>query len=269
MVNIFVFMMKWCHDIMFDKELYFKYLNTLSFGKNIYIYDEVISTNDILLNNEFPKNSVVVTSLQTKGRGRSGRVWIDEGKSLIFSILLPELTTNMLMPLNIIAGYSVCDGISIYAPAKLKWPNDCVINNKKTSGMLLEASFTGNDTSKIVFGAGINVYNEVFPDDILYKATSVCLNTDSKVYKEIILAKILSSMEKMINDYVDNKLHIENLWHTYSAHLNKEISIHINGSKTNVIERGILPTGELIVEDINTKEIKNINLGEIGYDFNS
>ena len=54
---------------MFDKELYFKYLNTLSFGKNIYIYDEVTSTNDILLNNEFPKNSVVVTSLQTKGTG--------------------------------------------------------------------------------------------------------------------------------------------------------------------------------------------------------
>ena len=41
------------------------------------------------------------------------------------------------------------------------------------------------------------------------------------------------------------------------------------GVKKEMIEKGILPTGELIVQDINTNQISNINIGEIGYDFNS
>ncbi len=253
---------------MFDKELYFKHLNTISFGKNIYIYDEVTSTNDILLEKDFPYGTVVVTNLQTKGRGRSGRVWVDSGKSLIFSILLTGISHNILMPFNIIAGYSVCDGISLYAPAKLKWPNDCTINGKKVSGMLMEASFQGNNTSKIVFGAGINVFNTTFPEEIAYKATSVCMHTKDEVFKEVMLAKILSSMEKMVNSYIDGSMQIESLWQTYSAHYNKNISIHINGKVTEVVEKGIMPNGELIVEDIKTHNIKNISVGEIGYDFN-
>ena len=243
---------------MFDKSLFYSSLNTLIFGKNIYIYDEVTSTNDILLNGGFSYGSVVITSLQTKGRGRNGRSWIDTGSSLLFSILLTGLSTEMLMPFNIIAGYAVCSGISLYAETKLKWPNDCVINDKKVSGMLLEASFTGNNAAKIVFGAGINVFNKDFPEDIAYRATSVYLNTNKEI----------KTMEKMLDQYKKGLLKIEDLWQKYSANYNKKISIHINGIKKEMIEKGILPTGELIVQDINTNQISNINVGEIGYDFN-
>lgn len=254
---------------MFDKSLFYNSLNTLNFGKKIYIYDEVISTNDILLNNNFSYGSVVVAALQTKGRGRSGRRWIDTGSSLIFSILLTGISPEILMPFNIIAGYSVCSGISLYTTAKLKWPNDCVINDKKVSGMLLEASFTGNNAAKVVFGAGINVYNKEFPEDIANRATSIYLNTDKDIKKELILAETLNTMEYMLNNYNKGILKIEDLWQTYSANYNKKISVHINGIKKEMIEKGILPTGELIVQDINTNQISNINIGEIGYDFNS
>lgn len=254
---------------MFDKSFFYNSLNTLSFGKNIYIYKEVTSTNDVLLNGDFPYGSVVVTSLQTKGRGRSGRVWIDTGSSLIFSILLTGLTPDMLMPFNIIAGYSVCNGISLYSETKLKWPNDCVINHKKVSGMLLEASFTGNNAAKIVFGAGINIFNKEFPEDIAHRATSVYLNTDKEIKKELILAEILNSMEQMLNQFKEGSLKIDELWSKYSANYNQKISVHINGEKKEMIEKGILPTGELIVQDIYTNQISNINIGEIGYDFNS
>ena len=83
--------------------------------------------------------------------GNIRNIGIITASSLLFSILLTGLSTEMLMPFNIIAGYAVCSGISLYAETKLKWPNDCVINDKKVSGMLLEASFTGNKAAKIVF----------------------------------------------------------------------------------------------------------------------
>ena len=226
---------------MFDKALFYNSLKTLSFGKNIYIYDTVTSTNNVLLNGDFSYGSVITASSQTKGKGRNGRIWIDTGSSLLFSILLTGLSTEMLMPFNIIAGYAVCSGISLYAETKLKWPNDCVI-----SGMLLEASFTGNKAAKIVFGAGINVFNKEFPEDIAYRATSVCLNTDKEIKKELILAETLNTMEQMLNQYKEGILKIEDLWQEYSANYNKKIYVHIN-----------------------TNQISNINIGEIGYDFNS
>lgn len=253
---------------MFNEDIYYNSLNTTYLGKNIYIYNEVTSTNDILLNENFPHGSVVIASKQTKGRGRSGRCWIDNDSSLIFSILLNDLSKEMLLPFNIIAGFAVCDGISQYVPVKLKWPNDCTINNKKVCGMLLEVSFQGNSLSKIVFGAGINIFNENFPENIAYKATSIFLNTKEVIQKEIILSKTLNSMEQMLNNYKKGLLKIENIWQNYSANYRKKISIHINGEKKEMIEKGVLETGELIVQDIVTGNISHINVGEIGYDFN-
>ncbi len=175
----------------------------------------------------------------------------------------------MLLPFNIIAGYAVCESISDYAEAKLKWPNDCIIKGKKVCGMLLEASFSGNSASNIVFGAGINISNTYFPDDIAYKAACISDFTNYEVKNEVLLANILLNIENMIKNYTDNKLKIEDIWKDYSACYNNKISIHINGEKKEMIEKGILSTGQLIVENIESGSIEYINAGEIGYDFNS
>lgn len=254
---------------MFNKDEYFSYLDTVKLGRNIFIYDEVNSTNDIILNGEFEYGDVVLSLMQTQGKGRSGRTWYDNGHSLIFSIALNGLDNKILMPLNIIAGYAICNAMSFYVPVKLKWPNDCVIDGKKVCGMLLESTCIGNDYKKIVFGAGINIFNTNMPNDIAYKSTNIAQYTNIEVSKELLLSKILIEMENMMNSYSNGSLSIEALWYKYSAHYNQEISIHINGVKTQMIEKGILPNGELIVEDINTGTKKNINIGEIGYDFNS
>ncbi len=253
----------------FDKALYFNALTTKSFGREIFIYDKVTSTNDILLKEDFPYGTLITATRQTKGKGRNGRHWIDDGSSLIFSIALTGLSTNVFMPFNIIAGFSVCDGISLYAKAKLKWPNDCIINSKKVCGMLLEATFEGNIPKKIVFGAGINVYNKNFPDDLKNRATSIILNNrDDNIKKELILAKILNTMEEFLDKYKNNQLNIEELWPKYSGYYNKKICTHINQEKKRMIEKGILSTGELIVQDIVSNKITHITVGEIGYDFN-
>ncbi len=254
---------------MFEKNIFLNNIKTFKLGKNIYIYNEVMSTNDILLEGDFLYGDVVVANKQLKGRGRSGRIWIDDENSLIFSICLNGIANNILMPFNIIAGYAVCSGISCYTPAKLKWPNDCTINGKKVSGMLLEASFTGNNLSKIVFGAGINVNQQEFPEEISYRASSIAKHTNTCISKEILLTNILYEMEVMLEKYGNGTLKIEELWHKYSAYYNRRITIHINDEKKEMIEKGILNTGELIVEDIENGNIKYINAGEIGYDFNS
>lgn len=254
---------------LINKKLFFEYLRTEFLGRNIEELDRVGSTIDYIAENNPPVGSLILAHLQENGRGRSGRVWIANEDSLTFSILLPIVEPHMLMPLNIIMGYAICDGISLYANAKLKWPNDCVIDNKKVCGMLLEVPFVGGKVSKVILGVGINLFNKSFyspyDPDLAEKATSIFLNTDKEIKKELLLAEIMNRMEELFTTYISGKLDIVNTWENYSANIGKEIKFHRAGSVLNCFEKGINEIGEIVVEHDNI--IENINIGDVGYDF--
>ena len=59
--------------------------------------------------------------------------------------------------------------------AKIKWPNDIYINNKKVSGILTEMKCDMDRIHYLIVGIGINVNLEKndFPQDILDIATSL------------------------------------------------------------------------------------------------
>src|SRR6201999_2691834 len=86
-----------------------------------------------------------------EGRGRLGRVWIDEaGAGIAMSIVLcppgpgarwPELTLG--------AAEGVRGGIG--PAATIKHPNDVLVDGRKVAGILAEA------TERVVLGIGVNV----------------------------------------------------------------------------------------------------------------
>ena len=57
--------------------------------------------------------------------------------------------------------------------AEIKWPNDVVINKKKTTGILTEMGMSEGKISYVVVGIGINLNMESFPEELAYKATSL------------------------------------------------------------------------------------------------
>lgn len=251
---------------MFNKDLYFSNLQTKVLGKNILIFDEVSSTNSYLIDNYGNIGDVVVAKNQSKGKGRSGRSWLTFRDSLAFSVLLPIYDAKYLLPLNILAGFSVVDTLKNYAEVKIKWPNDIVVNGLKVCGMLIDTSFNGSNLEKTVLGIGINIINNDFPVDIKNKATSIQNWSSKEVKKEIILSSILNHLENYINLFINNKLDFVTLWSNYSANINNDINIHINNIVTKYKEIGINNDGCLIV--LNSSGVKEIILsGEIGYDF--
>jgi BirA family biotin operon repressor/biotin-[acetyl-CoA-carboxylase] ligase len=140
-------------------------LRTSFIGRRIYLYQTVESTQTIALSlaeREMDNlhGTVIVSEHQTKGRGRMGRRWISPTGGIWLSIILqPKLKSSQITVLPLLSALSVCDVIKKMTKlnAKLKWPNDVVIDGRKVSGILLDVSTEADKISFVVIGIGVNV----------------------------------------------------------------------------------------------------------------
>ena len=121
-----------------------KTLSKLNIGDLRY-FDSIGSTNDEALAwaaAGAPDLSIVIADEQTQGRGRLDRKWFTpKGSGLAFSLILrpstalrPHLSRTVGLAALSIA--ESCSGLGL-AP-RIKWPNDILLNGKKTAGILIE-----------------------------------------------------------------------------------------------------------------------------------
>ena len=175
--------------------------NTLFLGKEIIYMPSCHSTNDIAMQlikeADTREGTVVITDDQTHGRGQRGNQWISEpGSNLIMSLILKPkfLRPQDQFALNILASVSVQEAINHFMPeahVKVKWPNDVLINGKKSSGILIENSIQGNSIGHSVIGIGVNINQKVLSFE---KATSLLL----QLGKEIIIHDFLEVLMMLI-----------------------------------------------------------------------
>ncbi len=95
---------------------------------------------------------------QTRGRGRQGRAWHSPPGNLYLSVALPAPSglTHGLLPLA--AGVAVAQALAGWGvPARLKWPNDVLVGDRKLAGLLIEASSSGGALEQVILGIGVNL----------------------------------------------------------------------------------------------------------------
>jgi BirA family biotin operon repressor/biotin-[acetyl-CoA-carboxylase] ligase len=104
---------------------------------------------------------IVGADHQTAGRGRRGRDWQDEpGSSLAVSVVLrPPLPTDEAGLLPIVAALAVADALDALVDGRpsIVWPNDVVVEGRKTSGILCEMTSGAEGVAWAVVGIGVNV----------------------------------------------------------------------------------------------------------------
>jgi BirA family biotin operon repressor/biotin-[acetyl-CoA-carboxylase] ligase len=116
--------------------------------------------------------TVVLAEKQTSGKGRKDRVWYSAPETnLTFSILLTKdkFLNNNSSLINFAASLAVAFSIeNLYQlKTELKWPNDVLLDGKKTSGILIESTSQGNKIERFVVGIGVNVNQPSFQEAIL------------------------------------------------------------------------------------------------------
>ena len=122
-----------------------------------------------------PGGLVVTADEQTAGRGRRGNAWFaPPGSCLLYSALMRpfEADRSPLLPLAV--PLAVCEAAEAVAPVRcqVKWPNDIWIDERKVSGVLVEAR---PDEGWAVVGVGLNVAitEEQFPAELRDLAISL------------------------------------------------------------------------------------------------
>lgn len=181
------------------------------FGRSFRYHDEIESTNleaKKLAASGAPEGTVVVAERQSAGRGRLGRRWTSPaGKGLLFSVILrPPIGMADVHLLTIAAAVAACDAIDSTTgiKARIKWPNDLLVDDRKVGGILLEVAGEQDAVDWVVVGLGVNVNTEYAELPVALRRTAVSLKTASgrTVDRSELLAQLLLTLETRYTDAV-------------------------------------------------------------------
>lgn len=254
-------------DLLNPQNIYHNLITDI-IGKNIIHLESVDSTNDYLKNiaNGIKEGTVVISEEQTKGKGRLGRNWQSKSREGIWMsiVLKPEIVPYKAPFITLIAGAAIVKALNnLQVPAKIKWPNDIIINDKKVSGILTELSAEIERVNYVVVGIGMNVKNLDFDKELEEKATSL-YKENYYLSRVEIVSKVLYEFEKLYKDYIENNNKEETLkiCREYSAIINKDVYIIKGDEKELVRCIDISNEGNLIVRDSNNNE-QEILSGEV------
>jgi BirA family biotin operon repressor/biotin-[acetyl-CoA-carboxylase] ligase len=176
----------------------------LGLGTPLTALGNTTSTNDLALTAAragAPHGATFVADYQSEGRGRRGRSWLaSSGQSLLVSVVLrPNLDSERLGLLPLAIGLAVRAALAALLPdtlrdgARVKWPNDVLVGDKKVAGVLTESRYEAHAPS-VVAGIGVNVAARELPHEVRATATSLAL-LDVPVSRERLLADVLHCLE--------------------------------------------------------------------------
>lgn len=237
-----------------------KNLNTKYIGKDIYIFNEVMSTNTIakfLSMNGVGNGAVVISEKQTKARGRSGKNWESPLGGVWLSIILNPNVNHSKIPLITLAtGVAVENTLKRIGVknAEIKWPNDILIHGKKVCGILTEAITSFNTIESVIIGVGIdaNISIENFPEELQENMTTLNDEIGEKVDKNLLIKLFLEEFEKISEQFINEEYEtILKEWRKNSYTIGKIVEVHEPFSKPyDGYVLGISRDGSLVVEKI-------------------
>ena len=230
-------------------------LKTKVIGKDIKYFKETESTNIIAreIAASVGEGTIVIAESQTAGRGRMGRKWISpEGGIWLSIILKPRIEPVYAPRITLLAGVSVAKTMQGFGlPAKIKWPNDVLINGKKVCGILTEIGAEVDIIDYLVVGIGIdaNVDTGTFPEEFRDNSTSLEKEIGHKINRVEFVQKLLEEFEALYTKFQkDGFPHILEEWRNMSETIGQWVKITAQARTIYGEAIGVDNEGALIVE---------------------
>ncbi len=238
----------------------------------VFPFYSVDSTNEVakeLATRIIPEGSIVISEMQSSGRGRRGREWYSPPyKGLWFSIVIyPSVFPQELGKITILAGLSVVRAVRKLGvvDAWLKWPNDVMAGSKKLSGILVEAGIEYDIVNYVVVGIGVNVNHDEseIPQELTDVMTSMKLSCGKEFLRAIVLSEILRNFRELYLLIRSRRFHvIREMWERESGFVGRVVEVMSGDEKVSGIVEGLSDEGSLLVKGENGL-IREIWMGEV------
>jgi BirA family biotin operon repressor/biotin-[acetyl-CoA-carboxylase] ligase len=240
-------------------------LNTELLGQMLHVYDRTESTNSTahaLAEKGAPEGTVVLANTQTRGRGRIGRHWISPPDvNLYFSIILrPGGDPRRVGLWTLAAANAVAHAIeqTVDLPARLKWPNDLLINHKKVAGLLLESVVQKGRIRYLVLGIGVNVnlLCETLPETLRDSVSSLRQESGRVIDRIRLLQRVLETLEIQYRSFQrEPPGKILNAYTARSETLGQTVRVQEQDHEWTGIAEGLTPEGALILRRDDREEV--------------
>ena len=256
---------------MINSQNFFQTFNYKNFL--IHHYHKVTSTNDLakeLLNNrQIFANQIILSDIQTMGKGRMNRQWQSPVGNLYFSLCLDLslINSHFLSTLPLFCAIVLNQTISNLDSRNLnilnKWPNDLLIENKKIAGILVENLLINDNQKLAIVGIGVNINNN--PNNSQFPSGNLS-EFDFKISNIQLLKKFLDEFDNLFK--VWEKFGFKNLkkiWLEKAYKLHQNISINLGKNNQQNLLTGIFKdideSGNIVI--LNDEKSFTISVGDV------
>jgi len=174
----------------------------------VFRFKKVKSTNNTairIIRNSKLENGMIISELQSDGRGQYGRRWISEKGNLFVSLFYIQnnlyLTLKQLTKIN---SFLVKKLLAKYYKKKIdfKKPNDLLIKKKKICGILQE-TIDKLDKKYLIVGIGINLIKS--PNINNYPTTNLYDLIKKKISKKKVEMDLKQIFENKFKSLINKK----------------------------------------------------------------
>lgn len=256
---------------MFNMNLLNEGLNLSTLQLKVKIFRELDSTNveaKRQINENLKQDLLIVSSVQTDGRGRGDRTWFSPEGGLYFSLVLRPCLGLQFAPLaSFLSGCAVAKGLESLGVdhVRLKWPNDVLVMEDKIAGILNELVSIDPVDAWMILGIGINlnILLTDFPPEIAGRSTSVLDILGVETSPESLLCAVVNEIDHLVRIVETEKSYapILKMWRSMSGTLGRRVRVD-DGTKTVTGLAGeLLDDGTLVVVTDAGKE--KITMGDL------
>ncbi len=258
-------------------------LNRKRIGRKVIVYNSTTSTNDLARQYAKDRDNdglVIFAEEQTAGKGRFNNKWYsNRSESILCSFLLigNEIPGETISMACAVAAAQTIGKIG-RNQAKIKWPNDIIINGRKIAGILIETvdsrksivdsrkpnnqrpmtndqRLTTNDqrlttNDCCIIGIGINCHQQPdsFPAELRSAATSIDIESNSTSNRNLIAKRLLHFVDYWLDAAIMKPQKLTRQWQKLSIQLGHRITLLFNGRQFTGSCIGLDPEKGLILQ---------------------
>ncbi len=212
-----------------------------------------------------PEGTTIVAASQRLGRGRHGRTWFSpSGAGLWMTTVLRPPSSHPMPVLSLVVGVAVRAAAAAMGAraARLKWPNDVVVEQGKLAGILLEGEELEGPAPLVLAGVGLNLASRReagAPADIPYVGLA---ELAPPVSVDSALAQVLTALEIWYHRFgVEGVEPVLDAWRDVDALRGLQVRAESHGGPLVGTADGVAASGELRV--ITPQGLMLVGSGEV------